>query len=444
MKVSMVSPFMACVANGGISPNCMAVRTGRPCNGRMIKRGAIFAKFLPGLKTMKIGILGNMNNMYFSMARYLAEEGYDCDLLLFDYEPAYFHPTADTFRQTLNFTVKQLTWGDYGRFFINPERIEKDLQPYTFLIGNGTAPAFVHKIGRRLDLFVPYGGDLYAFPFPRLVRPHKLLSNFVFAAAQRKGILQCPYILFDKASPHFEQVFRRLNYRGEQIVSPPPLFYYKEYEADLKKHETENPHFEQLEKLRAENDLLVLQHTRQFWKFHFDLWSRKGNDRLIKGYAAFRQRNPHTKSTLMLLEYGLDVTATKRLIASLGLEEHVVWFPKTLRKYLMMFIEASDVVVGELRYSWNTYCVVLEALSMGKPLLHKRTDADLAGAYPELYPMLHASSAAEVCSGLEEVANNKQKAVRMGAQGKEWFLRYCVQKPLEHIKSLLAEKGIHA
>jgi hypothetical protein len=118
---------------------------------------------------MKIGILGNMNNMYFSLARYLADEGYDCELLVFDYEPDHFHPTADTFKSELNFAIRQLNWGDYGRFFIRPEQIKSDLAPYEFLIGNGTAPAFVNRIGRKLDLFIPYGGDLYAFPFLRCV-----------------------------------------------------------------------------------------------------------------------------------------------------------------------------------------------------------------------------------------------------------------------------------
>src|ERR1044071_457243 len=106
---------------------------------------------------MKIGILGNMNNMYFSLARYLADEGYDCDLLVFEHEPPHFHPTADTFQAHLNFTVKHLAWGDYGRFFINRRQIENDLREYNFLIGNGTAPAFVNCIGRKLDLFIPYG-----------------------------------------------------------------------------------------------------------------------------------------------------------------------------------------------------------------------------------------------------------------------------------------------
>ena len=45
---------------------------------------------------MKIGIIGNMNNSYFSLARYLRDEGYDCELLIFTDEPEHFDPSCDT------------------------------------------------------------------------------------------------------------------------------------------------------------------------------------------------------------------------------------------------------------------------------------------------------------------------------------------------------------
>ena len=119
----------------------------------------------------------------------------------------------------------------------------------------------------------------------------------------------------------------------------------------------------------------------------------------------------------MLFEYGTDVDHTKKLIVDLGIEQYVVWFPKMLRKDLMLFIKMSDVVIGELYNSWNTYCVVLETLAMGKPLMHKRNDRDLNGAYKELYPMIHASSSQTVCEGLEETVQNKIGMEEIGAKG---------------------------
>lgn len=394
---------------------------------------------------MKIGILGNMNNMYFSLARYLADEGYDCDLLVFDHEPAHFHPSADTFDGHPNLAIKYLTWGDAAHFLLKRRQAAADLQPYSFLIGNGTAPAFVHAAGRVLDLFIPYGEDLYRLPFATLVHPLRQLSYLALAWHQRQGIRQAPHLLFDKTNPRFDRVFQRINYKGTRTVSPPPLLYSKEYETALAQRQTSNPYFSVLQELRSQNDLLVLQHARQFWKPHSDQWSMKGNHHLIEGYAKFLAANPSCRARLLLFEYGLDVKHTKKLIDGLGLGKQVVWFPKTVRKNLMTFIQMSDVVVGELEHPWNTYCVMMEALAMNKPLIHNRNDAYLTDAYPELYPMLQASSAGDVCQALQAALHNKEAMREMGEQGKAWFDEYCVKKPLRHITRLIEEKqkGLH-
>lgn len=389
---------------------------------------------------MKIGILGNMNNMYFSLARYLADEGYDCDLLLFDYEPEHFHPSADTFQTDFKLTVKQVSWGDPAHFLHKRKRVAAELKPYQFLIGCGTAPAFAHAAGRVLDLFIPYGDDLYSLPFNPLVKPVRQLAYLATAWHQRRGIRQCTCILFDKTNAAFDAVFQRLNYTGKRIVSPPPLFYSLEYENVRAAQDESNPFYTTLQTLRQQNNLLVLQHIRQVWTPRRDAWQMKGNHHLINGFAAFLAKNPSAKARLLLFEYGLDVEKTKTLIAARGLNEYVVWFPKTKRKNLMLFVRMCDVVVGELHHSWNTYCVVMEALAMGKPLLHKRNDAYLSDAYPELYPMLHASSAESVCLNLHKALTDPQAMTDMGNAGRNWFQRYCVERPLQQIRALIQEK----
>ena len=189
---------------------------------------------------------------------------------------------------------------------------------------------------------------------------------------------------------------------GVRITCPPPLFYHKEYDSELCARQSENPYLPRLRELREKNDILILQHTRQFWKKSRDKWNLKGNDVLIKGYGEFLQMNPSVKSNLILFEYGIHVDASKNLIKELGIENHVTWLPKMPRKYLVSVIQISDLVVGELHHSWLTYCVVLETISMAKPLMQKRTDSEFLVAYSELYPMLHATSPASVREGFEE------------------------------------------
>jgi len=387
---------------------------------------------------MKIGILGNMNNMYFSLARFLADEGYDCDLMIYDYEPAHFHPTADSFRTQFSFGIRQLNWGDPANFLQKKrEDIEADLAPYDFLIGNGSAPAFLHRIGRRLDLFMPYGDDLYALPFPRVVHPKRQLAYLALAWHQRKGIQETPFVLFDKTNPAFEKLIDRLRLKGNRIVVPAPLFYLREYEQTPP---GAHPYKTLLEQLRLENDLLILQHIRQLWKKHPDVWTQKGNDQLIRGYASFLKNHPGVRAKLLLFEYGIDINASKELIRELGIEDHVLWFPKMERKHLISFIKTSDLVVGELFHSWNSYCVVAETLAFGKVLMHKRNAADFQDVYEEDYPMIHASTAEEVERGLHSALLQKGSMREMEEGGRRWFQRYYIDKPLAFIKEIISKK----
>jgi glycosyltransferase involved in cell wall biosynthesis len=396
---------------------------------------------------MKIGIIGNMNNSYFSLARYLRDEGYDCELLILANEPVHFDPSCDTFSEDYSSYCKNVSWGDAGDFLKQDfSLVEKDLAPYQFLIGNGPAPAYVAKVGRILDVFIPYGYDIYSLPFFRLVHPIRQLAYASVARYQRKGIRESSYILFDRTNKAFEKLIKKLNYPGQRIVSPAPMIYHKDYENGWHEKTATGPLAVQLKKLRAESEILLVQHGRQIWKNSADQWSYKGNNLLVEGYAQFVKEHPLMKIKLVLFEYGDDVEETKKLVGQLGVENAVVWMPKMARNKLMTVLAASDMIIGELHHSWLTYGVALEALCMGKPFMHKRIDSEFSDDYPELYPMLHAFSAQSVYEGLTTEIKNKSGLKDIGKKGREWFMTYCVNRPVAVIKKMIDEKSsaIHA
>ncbi len=392
---------------------------------------------------MKIGVIGNMNNMYFSLTRYLLDEGFDCEQLIFDYEPEHFHPSYDSYENGFDKYVKNLSWGDPGNFLKQDfDQVRADLKPYDFLIGCGTSPAFVHRINRRLDIFIPYGDDLYSLPFLKMVHPVRMAAYMATAYHQRTGIRQAPYLIFERSSAEFEKVFTKLKYKGQRIVSATPSVYHKEYEPNkLRKIGLESPFAAQLRQLKTENDLIILQYVRQVWKPIRDKWSLKGNDLLIKGYTAFLKKYPTVASKLILVEYGVQVNETKQLIKELNIENQVVWLPKMPRKDLMQVIAVSDLVVGELHHSWLTYCVVFETLCMGKPLLHNRNDDEFKDAYPCLYPMLHGSSAETVLDGLSQLVENKEEVQKIADESRKWFLDFCVRRPVQEIIRIIQSEN---
>lgn len=391
---------------------------------------------------MKIGIIGNINNMSYCLTRYLLDAGYDCEQLIFDYEPKHFHPSCDSYEDGFDKYIKKLSWGDPRNFLKQDiDKVKADLKSYDFLIGCGTAPAYVNRINRRLDIFIPYGDDLYSLPFLKIVHPARMAAYVATGYYQRKGIRETPYIIFDRAGAGFEKVFTKLKYKGQRIISAAPSIYHKEYEQDkMREASRKSPLAAQMQQLRSENELIILQYVRQVWKPIRDKWSLKGNDLLIKGYAEFLKKYPAVTSKLVLFEYGVQVNETKELIRELGIENQVVWLPKMSRKDLMHFISISDVVVGELHHSWLTYCVVFETLCLGKPLLHKRNDEEFKDAYPDLYPMLHAFSAETVLDGLSQLVDNKEAVQKIADESHKWFLDFCVNRPMQEIIRIIKLK----
>jgi len=388
---------------------------------------------------MKIGFLGNMNNAAFSTARYLIDKGYDCEVLSYNDEPEHFSPEQDSFNNDHERFARKLGWGDPAGFLeLKNSVIEDDIKNFDFIIGNGPAPAAMKKIGRRLNVFTPYGYDLYSLPFFKMVHPLRIPAYWKTAVLQRRGIAETPYIIFDKTNDAFEKQIDKLSYTGNRLVTALPMVYWKEYsEGNVLKFQHLHPQFNLLQKLRKENDFIFLQHIRQVWKTNTDKWALKGNDFLLKGYQRFLKRNPSVKTKLLLFEYGIDVKASKQLIKDLGIDNQVIWLPKLPRKYVMISLHYADLIIGELKNSWLTYGAVAEALCIGKPFMHKRIDEEFKDEYEELYPMIYADSAESVCQGFEKFIRREYDNTSLQKKAQQWFNEYVVEKPLAGLSAII-------
>ena len=138
---------------------------------------------------MKIALLGNMNNNHFAIARYLRDQGFDAHVLLFDDEYNHFLPSCDTYSLDYMSFCHQLSWGSQQRFLsTSKKQINSDLEQYNVLIGCGPAAAYCNKAGLRLDIFMPYGGDIMDITYYKIVSPKRILSFWYTAYMQKKGI----------------------------------------------------------------------------------------------------------------------------------------------------------------------------------------------------------------------------------------------------------------
>jgi glycosyltransferase involved in cell wall biosynthesis len=391
---------------------------------------------------VKIACIGNMNNNLFNMTRYLRLEGYDVELFLLSDESAHFHPSNDCFGNEYEKYTTQLEWGNaFSLEKASKNEICESLSGFGFYIGCGSTPAYFMKAGLKLDLFVPYGSDLYDSPFFRLVHPKRLLQRKRFSAMQKLGIECTDNILLDSANELFEKPLKKLSYSGRRLSSGIPMIYAPEYnEINLAKHGSSIDAYTKTRDLSSKNKLVIFQHSRHVWKTTSDPVSIKRNDKLLKALSSLVHDLKVTDVHLVTLEYGEDVQYSKELVKELGVEEYVTWLPKMSRRDLMACISLVDVVAGEFNLSWLSYGVVYEAMVACKPILHYRHDELYKDDYPELYPMLNARSEKEITEQLVKAYNDIEALINIGVNARRWYDKYVVSNSISVICNLIESK----
>ncbi len=390
---------------------------------------------------MKVAFIGNTNNHFFAVVRHLRDVGVDAHLLLLGDEAPHFHPSTDTFDLGYQAYTTQLEWGDPMTFSGVPaELVRADLAPYDVLVGCGTSPAFVHAAGRRLDVFLPYGTDILEYPYLRAAAPRRRTMGSIWQLPlnQRRGIRHAR-VVAGALAPQFEEHFAKLRVRGRRVITPVPPVYATGFNRDsIARYYGQSNWYAELEGIRRRSRLMIFHHARHVWSGRSAPINNKGNDRLVRGFASFVRSGAADGATLVMLEYGPDVVATRRLVGELGIERNVSWFPLMARKELMVGISLCDIVCGEYENSWNFGGTIIEGIAMAKPLLHFRNDA----LYPEedLFPIMNVSSPDDIARALREYVSDPGRFAAMGEAAHTWFREHIVERPVEVLRTLVGER----
>ena len=413
----------------------------------------------------KVALLGNMNNNFFNLCRFLRERGVDAVLYVFPFDPPHFQPEADTFDNPYKDYVKWLEWGNpYELYRGSAETIRAEFGGYDFLIGCGTAPAYLAKAGMRLDLFMPYGTDIFHYPFFNMFKPEKLFSYVTrffkerevvqtlpskpgnskgyipFVMNQRKGIRASANTAFLAAEEHvYSRSLRKLGYPRKRLNFSVPMVYSGQFdESVLGEVFANSTHYKEFKKIRDGTDFLIFSNCRHCWKHEPDPRSFKGNDRLFIAFDKFIKTFPG-RASIITFEYGSDYPESKKLVEELGLTSHVHWFPLMARKELMIGMSLADLVVGILcEESSALYGIVYESMALQRPLMHYRPDHQYQRM--DLYPMINVLTVDEIEKALTRYATDKEGLSTMGRGAYQWFLKNCVDEPLNEITNLINKK----
>lgn len=399
-------------------------------------RRAYAALSLKGF-AMKVALLGNMNNLFFATTRHLRAAGVDAHLFLFDDTPSHFHPSQDTFSLDYQSYTTALPYGTWTTFSSTPaSAIAEATRGFDFLIGTGTAPALLHRAGKKLDVFLAYGEDLLFFPGWLGIPDRKTLTTvFTLPYHQRRGIREAA-VCIGMTSPRDDALYAKLGIRGKRVTAPVPLLCSLEFSPEKMPEYFDRSHFyKYFKELRDSADLLVFSHSRIVIDKTVNY---KGTEKLIAGFASFVKRHPELRTKLAIVEYGPDIARARELIQSLGVAEHVRWFPLMARKEALLGLSLADIACGEFGYSWLFGGAITECIAMGKPMLHYREDSDFAPS--DLFPILPAKSAEDIAAQLERWIHDREAVLKVGRDAKSFFDRTLIDAGVNTLVALIEEK----
>jgi glycosyltransferase involved in cell wall biosynthesis len=176
----------------------------------------------------------------------------------------------------------------------------------------------------------------------------------------------------------------------------------------------------------SDTELVIFHPTRQAFTSNYTA-TKKGNDRLYRALA--RLKAIGRSFTLIIVKKGNpDEVTAQRLIRQLGIAEHVIWVPMMPRHELIRWYQLADLTADHFMVG-ALGSIPLESMACGTPVmafLQTQADDDIflepTGLFPELPPIINASSEKEIFEALSWYAAHRSELEQLGEQSRVWVM----------------------
>lgn len=160
--------------------------------------------------------------------------------------------------------------------------------------------------------------------------------------------------------------------------------------------------------------------ARQHWKDH-DPGFAKGNDVFFRALAKVLKEGQVVK--IILVEWGRDVDASKKLLSELGLSKFVTWIPpmkidELWKCYLHCHVVVDQFIIPAFGR------VTFDSLIFGKRVisnLDKKTAKEFFGEIP---PMLVAGNISQATKAVKAVLDDPDDNKKIGEASSKWAEKY--------------------
>jgi hypothetical protein len=168
-------------------------------------------------------------------------------------------------------------------------------------------------------------------------------------------------------------------------------------------------------------DFLLFHPARQHWTAAKSTNWEKGNDLLIRGFAAF-VKTARPKARLIMVEWGETVEASQALVADLGIAHNVLWVQPMSVRRVGMYVSASDALADQFIIgAWGALMPI--GLMLGKPSLIYVNEDVHRWCFAELPPVLNCRTEEDIRDALQKLIE-PQTADGISRRSREWYDKY--------------------
>lgn len=356
---------------------------------------------------MRIGFIGNMNNMPFILASALRDMGHDVIFLLNEdgdlCQPYNMFPE---FKNTLPDWVIELGRWKFRKVLlpIFPDVLKaiKILNSCDVVVLNGLSVSLGAYINKPIIAFLT-GSDLLVYATEDWINAErnnntrasivKRIRYFIFdrfRKRQSESIQKAIAVIFPKVQPESNDflLLQRMNVLKKQLsIQYMPSRYF------------------QYQPPRMDRTLKILYGARLNWKKPLPpgmvSLDCKGTDVFLKGISLLIKRHSEVEIEIVLIRKGAHIKETVKLIEELNIDGLVTWKDEMTQDEFYNECKLNDIIVDQMDSSVPGM-VTVTAMTLGKIAM---TKVPLGDEYRRRFSgaVIDVSSSEDVCRSLYEV-----------------------------------------
>lgn len=327
---------------------------------------------------MKIGLVLNMANNQWLIAKALRRSGVDAELIIStkDFGMAFPHWEEVEIPNLDPYAVK---YSELAKYYALPNWVK---------LWNPTDALSPRNIIDLMYMAKDY--DLLQLSVPSVIYLQSIGRRFIVHEA---GWLRGMTI----RNSATEKLARRGYSKAECIVMTNSDCYPMLHKIPYKKQVfipfvIEVDRYKPMQIARKDDILTFFHPTRH-------VWDVKGNDMLLHAFAQFIHLGYTAK--LRMIDWGIpdDLSRSKELVKTLGIEPNVEWINPVSKPTLIRLYNEADIVCDQ--YILDCYGTTApEAMACGKPVLMSLDDESCKMCYGEVAPVLNARSVRQILEAM--------------------------------------------